>query len=63
MSKFSYDKAQEEITQILDDLENNKIGIDQLKNKVERAIALIEKCKTKLHETEEVLQKLDDTSS
>lgn len=63
MSKFSYQKAQEEISQILDDLENNRIGIDQLKSKVERAIVLIEKCKGKLHETEDILQKLEDSAT
>ncbi|MCB0737613.1 MAG: exodeoxyribonuclease VII small subunit [Bacteroidetes bacterium] len=59
MSKFSYDKAQAELQQILDDLENNEISIDQLKQKIDRAKELVNKCRNKLAEIEESLNDSD----
>ena len=55
MSKeeLSYDKAFEELQQIVRDMEEGEIGVDELSIKVKRASELIKVCKTKLSSTEE----------
>lgn len=58
MSKFSYEKAQAELQEILHQLEHNEIGIDQLKSKLDRAQSLIDKCQQKLAETETAVNQL-----
>ena len=55
MSKeeLSYDKAFEELQQIVRDMEEGEIGVDELSIKVKRASELIKVCKAKLSSTEE----------
>lgn len=57
MEGLTYEKAERELEQILDDLRNDRIGIDALAEKVERASKLIIFCKEKLASTE---KKVDD---
>ncbi|SFO18071.1 exodeoxyribonuclease VII small subunit [Paenimyroides ummariense] len=57
MEELTYEKAEQELEQILDDLRNDRIGIDALAEKVERASKLIVFCKEKLASTE---KKVDD---
>ncbi len=54
MSKeeLSYDKAFEELLQIVRDMEDGEIGVDELSVKVKRASELIKICKAKLSSTE-----------
>lgn len=52
MEELTYEKAEKELEQILDDLRNDRIGIDALAEKVERASKLIVFCKEKLSSTE-----------
>ncbi len=60
MSKeeLSYDKAFEELQQIVRDMEEGEIGVDELSIKVKRASELIKICKTKLSSTEEDVNKI-----
>ncbi|MEJ6490958.1 MAG: exodeoxyribonuclease VII small subunit [Flavobacteriales bacterium] len=60
MSKeeLSYDKAFEELQQIVRDMEEGEIGVDELSVKVKRASELIKVCKTKLSSTEEDVSKI-----
>ena len=61
--KFSYKEALEEITEIVEKIENEDIDVDVLSKQVKRAATLIGQCKAKLRETgselEEIIDKLD----
>jgi exodeoxyribonuclease VII small subunit len=56
--KMTYDKAYEELEQILGSLESDDIGIDALSSKVKRAYEIINFCKTKLKSTEDEVGKI-----
>lgn len=55
---MTYKKAIEEIEAIVKSLEDNKMDIDVLGERVKRAAELIEFCKLKLHDTEEEVEKV-----
>ena len=59
----SYDKAVEELNQIIEEMEDGEIGIDDLSQKVKRASELIAFCQEKLKSTEQdvkaILEKMD----
>lgn len=55
---MTYKKAIEEIETIVKSLEDNKMDIDVLGGRVKRAAELIEFCKSKLHDTEEEVEKV-----
>ena len=55
---MTYKKAIEEIETIVKSLEDNKMDIDVLGERVKRAAELIEFCKSKLHDTEEEVEKV-----
>ena len=55
---MTYKKAMEEIESIVKSLEDNKMDIDVLGGRVKRAAELIEFCKSKLHDTEEEVEKV-----
>lgn len=63
MEKLTYESASAELDLILDALRNDKVGIDQLAEKVERASKLIVFCKEKLTNTEkkvaDIIKQLD----
>jgi exodeoxyribonuclease VII small subunit len=54
----TYEKASEELDQILTDLEGDTITIDLLAEKVERAGKLLTFCTTKLRTTEAKVNKI-----
>ncbi len=56
MEGLTYEKAEQELEQILDDLRNDRISIDALAEKVERASKLIVFCKEKLASTEKKVE-------
>jgi len=60
MAKSSYEKAYEELQEIIAQLNNDEIGIDELSKKVKRAQKLITSCKSKLRNIEEDLHDLFD---
>ena len=55
---MTYKKAIEEIEAIVKSLEDNKMDIDVLGERVKRAAELREFCKSKLHDTEEEVEKV-----
>lgn len=59
-AKFSYEKTVEEIESIVDDIENNRLDIDQLADAVVRVSDLLKKCKQKLADTKKVIDDLND---
>lgn len=57
-TKFSYEKTVEEIESIVDDIENNRLNIDQLADAVVRVSDLLKKCKQKLTDTKAVIDEM-----
>lgn len=47
-----------EIEDIVSKLENNQLDVDELSEKVKKVSGLITFCKSKLHETEEEVEKI-----
>ena len=60
MSKktFKYNEAISELNDILDDLQSERIDVDELSAKVKRAIELIKVCKDKIQKTEMEVKKI-----
>ncbi len=59
--EMTYEKAMEVLSTIMNDLENDKVSVDQLSDKVKEAQQLIQFCRNKLRGTEEVvLGMMDD---
>lgn len=56
--KFSYEKAKEELEEILEELERGEAGIDTLAKLVKRASELIRQCREKLKTTDSEIQKI-----
>jgi len=55
---MKYEEAITELQNIIDGLENETIGMDELSEKMKRATELIQYCKGKLHQTSEELKDL-----
>jgi len=51
--KLTYDSALNELQEIVNEIESEEIGIDELSKKVKRAAELLKFCQEKLHQTEE----------
>jgi len=58
--KQSFDKAFEELQQIVDSLQEEDSGIDELSSKLKKAKALVGFCKDKLREVEEDIEAIDE---
>lgn len=56
--QVSYDKAFEELQQIISEMESGEISVDLLSEKVKRAAVLIQLCKNKLTSTENDVQQI-----
>lgn len=56
--KLSYKEAMVEIENIVSMLEENKLDVDELSEKVKRVSQLIAFCKSKLHDTEEEVENI-----
>jgi exodeoxyribonuclease VII small subunit len=62
--KLSYSSAFEELESIIQEIENEEIGIDELSIKVNRAAVLLKFCKDKLRDTElDITNILEDMDS
>jgi len=63
----SYEAAYEELQKIVSEIEQGKISVDSLSEKVKRAAVLIAFCKSKLQSTEadvnEILAELDSSKT
>ncbi len=57
-NKLNYKEAIIEIEDIVAKLENNQLDVDDLSKKVKRVSELIAFCKSKLHSTEEEVEKM-----
>ena len=57
-NKLNYKEAMAEIENIVAKLEDNQLDVDELSSKVKRVSELIAFCKSKLHETEEEVEKI-----
>jgi len=57
---ISYAKAIKEIEEILQKIENEELDVDELSASVKKAADLLKICKSKLHDTEEEIQKILD---
>ncbi|MBK8425259.1 MAG: exodeoxyribonuclease VII small subunit [Lewinellaceae bacterium] len=55
---LSYESAQQELQQIVQDLQSEAVRIDELGEKIARANALIQFCRERLRTTEEEVAKL-----
>lgn len=56
--KLTYKEAMLELEQLMTLLEDNKLDIDDLSNKVKRISQLIQFCKAKLKETESEVENI-----
>ena len=63
MEPKSYQKALEELQEILRELQDEKVPIDALSDKAERAKVLIDYCSGTLRKTEERLEGLFGTGA
>ena len=59
-TQFSYEKTIEEIESIVDDIENNRLDIDQLADAVVRVSEMLKKCKQKLADTKKVVDDMNE---
>lgn len=55
---LTYKEAMNEIEDIVKKLEENQLDVDELSGKVKRVSELIVFCKSRLHDTEEEVQKI-----
>ena len=64
--QINYTDAFEELQTIVTEIEQGEISVDELSEKVKRASFLIKVCKSKLHSTEEdvnkILKELDSSN-
>ena len=58
--KPSFNKAVEELENILDQIESGELDVDELSGKVKRASELLRLCQSKLRDTEEEIDKIID---
>ncbi|HMQ06820.1 MAG TPA: exodeoxyribonuclease VII small subunit [Saprospiraceae bacterium] len=64
MSKsFSYDKAMQELQSIIEQLQNEETGLDQLSDLIRKANRLINECRKKLRQIDEEINQLKEDSS
>lgn len=55
-----YEEAMRQLEEIVDSMENNELGIDELTDKLKTAQKLIKLCKDKLTKTDAEIKKLLD---
>ena len=56
--EMKYEQAVRELEQIVERMENDELGIDQLSEQLKRAKTLVKLCKDKLTKTDEEIKKL-----
>ena len=56
--KFSYDKAIQELSKIIESIQAEDVSLDNLGEMITRANILIDQCKTKLREIDEQIDNL-----
>lgn len=56
--EISYEEAMTQLEQIVEQIENNELGIDELTSKLKQAQRLMKMCKDKLTKTDKEIEKL-----
>ncbi len=56
--RLTYDTAYAELERIMQDLQEDRIGVDELTAKVKRAVELVAFCNTMLRATEEEVERI-----
>lgn len=56
--EISYEEAMTQLEQIVEQIENNEFGIDELTSKLKQAQRLLKMCKDKLTKTDKEVEKL-----
>ena len=56
--EISYEEAMTLLEQIVEQIENNELGIDELTSKLKQAQRLLKMCKDKLTKTDKEVEKL-----
>jgi len=59
-NKPTFNKAVEELENIIDQIESGDLDVDELSGKVKRASELLRLCQSKLRATEEEIDKIID---
>lgn len=54
----TYEQAMAEIEEVVELVKENKLGVDELGAKVKRVAELVALCKSKLHNTEEEVERI-----
>lgn len=57
-NKPTFNRAVEELEQILEQIESGELDVDELSGKVKRASELLRLCQSKLRDTEEEIDKI-----
>lgn len=63
MKNKSFDKAYEELRQIVSELQNSEMGIDNLSKQLKKATELVNFCKEKLRNVEQDIEKINPESN
>jgi exodeoxyribonuclease VII small subunit len=56
--EMTYESALKELQKIVDAIQDNSLGIDELSTQLSRAAELIKFCREKLHKTDEEIKQL-----
>ena len=56
--EMKYEEAVAQLEQIVNQIENNELGIDELTDKLKQAQKLLKMCKDKLYKTSKEIEKL-----
>ena len=56
--EIRYEEAMTQLEQIVEQIENNELGIDELTSKLKQAQRLLKMCKDKLTKTDKEIEKL-----
>lgn len=56
--EISYEETMTQLEQIVEQIENNELGIDELTSKLKQAQRLLKMCKDKLTKTDKEVEKL-----
>ena len=56
--EMNYEEAMTQLEQIVEQIENNELGIDELASKLKQAQRLLKMCKDKLTKTDKEIEKL-----
>lgn len=56
--EIKYSEAIEELNQIKEDLQSERIDLDEVSKKIKRAVELLKICKARIHKTEMEVKKI-----